>query len=391
MTVHSLDAVCLFFLAGAGFFSLLGTVLLYIQRRRPRPPVDTETPVTVLKPLSGTFPGLREAVETFFRQSHRRYQLIFGIQGDDEAARALIEDLRHSYRQVDCEVVSVGPEIGPNRKVSALNDMLTAAKYELLLISDDDVSVPPDYVARATGAMRDPRLGLVTSPYRVRPETLPLAVDALARATELLPGVAIAEGLERGLSFSLGAASIVRRSALEEIGGIRSLADFLAEDYLLGARIRAKGWGVRLSPEIVDLGHDFRSAREYLLHQLRWSRTYRFCRPLGFFLSILTQGIFLALVALLLTGASAVTLVAAGAMLVLRLLTAAADILLVGHRSLLAWLPLVPLRDLVSVGFWAASFLGNEVAWRGQVFRISSGGRIAVGAPKPGPVLRSSP
>jgi ceramide glucosyltransferase len=389
MTVRSLDAVCLFFLAGAALFSLLGTALLFLQRRRPRPPLDGETPVTVLKPLCGTFPGLREAVETFFRQSHRRYQLVFGVRSDDGAVRALIEELRHSHRQVDCEVVLVGPEIGPNRKVSALNDMLTAAKYDLLLISDDDVSVSPDFLSRAVGAMRDPRLGMVTSPYCVRPHTLALALDALARATELLPGVALAEGLERGLSFSLGAASILRRRALEEIGGIRPLADFLAEDYLLGARLRAKGWAVRLSTEMVELGHDFRSAREYLRHQLRWSRTYRFYRPIGYFLSILTQGIFLALLALLLTGASAVTLIGAGVMLVLRLLTAAVDIILVGHRSLLAWLPLVPLRDLVSVGFWAASFLGNHVAWRGRVLRISTGGRIAVEGPKPGQVLRS--
>ena len=388
MTVRSLDAVCLFFLAIAGIFSILGTLVLLFQRRRPRPPLDVETPVTVLKPLAGTFPGIRPALESFFLQSHRRYQLVFGIRSEDVDARAVVEELRRAHRQVDCDVVLIGPDIGPNRKVSSLHYMLTAAKHDLLLICDDDVSAPPDYVARAVGAMHDPRTGLVTSPYRVTPETPGLALDALARATELLPSVALSEWLEHGLSFSLGASSIVRRVALDEIGGIQTLADFLAEDYLLGARIRAKGWGVRLSTEMVDLGHNFRSAREYILHQLRWSRTYRFCRPVGYFLSILTQGIFLACVALLVTGASAVATIAAAAVLLLRLATAAVDILLVGHRSLLAWLPLVPLRDLLSVGFWAASFLGNRVAWRGRTLRISSGGRISVGASKPTPVLR---
>jgi ceramide glucosyltransferase len=388
MTVRSLDAVCLLFLAVAGVFSVLGTAFLLAHRRRPRPPLDEETPVTILKPLSGVFPGIREALETFFRQTHRRYQLVFGVRGDDGPARAVIDDLRHVYRQVDCEVVLIGPDIGPNRKVSSLHYMLTAAKHDLLLICDDDVSAPPDYVARAAGAMRDHRTGLVTSPYRVRPVSPGLALDALARATELLPSVALSERLEHGLSFSLGAASILRRSALEEIGGIQTLADFLAEDYLLGARIRAKGWAVRLSTEMVDLCHNFHSAREYLLHQLRWSRTYRFCRPVGFFLSILTQGIFLACVALLVTGASAVATVAAAAVLLLRLGTAAADIALVGHHSLMAWLPLLPLRDLISVGFWAASFLGNEVAWRGRTLRLSAGGRILVGTTKPRPALR---
>jgi ceramide glucosyltransferase len=382
LTVRSLDAICLWVLAAAALFSLAGTALLLLYRRRARPPLDGETPVTVLKPMAGSFPGVGDALETFFLQTHRRYQLVFGFRSADDPARAVVEQLRRKHRQVDCESVVIGEDIGPNRKVSALHHMLTAAKHDLLLISDDDVSVPPDYVARLVGSMHDPRTGLVTSPYRVRPRSMGLALDGLTRATELLPSVALSERLEGGLSFSLGASSIVRRKALEDIGGFPALADFLAEDYFLGARIRAKGWNVRLSTEVVELSHDFRTAREYAVHQVRWSRTYRFCRPIGYLLSILTQGTFLSCIALLLTGASAAAAIGAGVTVLVRLLTAATDIALVGHRSLMRWLPLVLLRDLLSVGFWVVGFLGNRVEWRGRTLRITAGGRIATAVPK---------
>lgn len=376
MSISITEAVFVSLLGASALFSAAGAVLLSSLRRRPRPEPEEILPVTVLKPMAGAFPGLRDAAESFFLQTHRRCQLVFGFRTADDEARPIIEELCRRHRHVDCDIVITGPDAGPNRKVAALSAMISKARHDLLLICDDDVTVPPDYVARMAGLMRDERLGAATSPYRVRPGTAGLALDGLTRATELLPSVAVAEMLERGLSFTLGASSIFRRRALEDIGGIQSLSDFLAEDYHLGARIRARGWTVGLSGEMVELGHDFQSVGDYLRHQLRWSRTYRFCRPVGFFFSILIQGVFLTAVGLVATGASATILAAAAATMAIRWISAGIDIALVGHRSLLVWLPLLPVRDLMSVGFWAAGFLGREVDWRGRRFRVNAGGRI---------------
>jgi ceramide glucosyltransferase len=377
MKIGPIDLVFLPLLGAAISFYLLGTFLLARYRRRSRPEPDLETPVTILKPLAGSFPGLLPSLESFFRQSHRHFQIVIGVRSQEDPATAVAEELRRRYPQVDCEItIGSGPEVGPNRKVTNLYYMMAAAKHDLLIISDDDVEVEADYVARMVGAIRDPRVGVVTSPHRVRPRSLALAVDALTRATELTPSVLIAETLDRGLSFTLGASSIFRRKTLEDIGGLRSLADYLAEDYLLGARAREKGWDVRLSTEIVDLSHDFTSLGDYLGRQLRWSRTYRFCRPVGYFLSILTQGIFLGLLYVAVAEASRLSLLSLGVVAGARLLSAGVDILLAGHRRLVAWLPLVIIRDLLSMVFWAASFLGRTVRWRGQEFRLRPGGRL---------------
>jgi ceramide glucosyltransferase len=368
--------VLLPFLATAGIFWVLGTLLAVLHRLRPRPPEDETTPVTILKPLAGTFPELRRCLESFFVQTHRRYQIVIGIRSWEDPARAVAEEVRRAHPDVDCAIVTVGPDLGANRKVTSLHYMMEMAKYPLLLISDDDVRADRDYLARMAGAFQNPRVGVVTSPYWVRPRGPTLALDALTRATELLPSVLTAERLDGGLSFTLGASSMFRRRTLDEIGGLRACADYLAEDYQLGAKAHEKGWAVRLSTEAVELGHEFPSLGDYFDHQLRWSRTYRFCRPGGYFLSILTQGVFLGLVMIAVSGGSRLALALAGSFLALRLLSAAAQALLLGRASLLFWLPLLPFRDLLSTGFWAASFLGSTVRWRGRAFRVSSGGRL---------------
>jgi ceramide glucosyltransferase len=366
----------LFFLAGAAVFSVLGTVLAILHRLRVRPDPDETTPVTILKPLAGTFPDLRGCLESFFVQTHRQFQIVIGVRTWEDPAREVAEELRRAHPDIDCVIVTAGPDLGPNRKVTSLHYMMELAKYPLLMISDDDVRVSRDYLARMVGALRNPRVGVVTSPYWVRPRSLPLALDALTRATEFLPSVLTAERLEGGLSFTLGASTLFRRKTLEDIGGVRACADYLAEDYHFGSKARGQGWQLRLGTESVELAHEFRSLRDYLEHQIRWARTYRFCRPMGYFFSILTQGTFLSLVFIGGSGASRLSLVAAGCFLAVRLLGAAVDALLLGRASLLLWLPLLPLRDLLATLFWAASFLGKTVRWRGRVFRLGAGGRL---------------
>jgi len=372
------DLIFLPLLSTAAVFCLLGTLLTVLHRMRPRSRPDTASPVTVLKPLDGIFPGLRDALESFFLQDHPHYQIVIGVRSGDEPARGIAEELRRSHPGVDCQVVTAGPNLGTNPKVTNLQYMMEAAKHDLVLISDDDVRADRDYLTRMAGSFRDPQVGVVTSPSWARPKGPLLALDALTRATEFLPLVLFLERLDEGLSFALGASSMFRRKTLEDIGGLGNCSDCLAEDYILGSRGHNRGWQIQLAPEAVELRHEFGSAGDYLEYQIRWSRTYRVCRPRNHLLSILTQGIFLGLIFIAVTGASRMSLAATAGFAALRLLTSAADILLLCRPSLLLWLPLLPLRDLLSTVFWTASFLGRTVRWRGRKFRLLPDGRLTL-------------
>jgi ceramide glucosyltransferase len=357
-------------------FHLLGAILLGVRRLLPRPAADPAPPITVLKPLAGTLPGLERDLESFLIQTHPKTQVLFGVATEDDPARAVALELIRRHPARDASVVVGGQPLGPNRKAANLHYMLAHAKHDLLLVSDDDVVAPPDHLSRLAGELSDPRTGLVTTPYFVRPSTLPLALHSLTMATEFFPGVALAGALGGGLSFALGASSLVRRAMLEEIGGFKGLVDFLADDYLLGARGRQKGWRIRLSRECVQVDDHFSSIGDFFVHQARWSRTYRVCQPVGFFLSLLTHSLSWAALYVAASGASPRSLLWGGAAVLLRLVLAAAQILAEGPPLLFAWIWLVPVRDVLSTVFWAASFLGSEVRWRGLRYRVRPGGRL---------------
>lgn len=367
---------CLFLalLVAAAAFYLLGTFLLIRYHLRSRAELKTATPVTVLKPLAGDFTELRDDLESFMRQSHAKFQIVFGIGSENDSARAVVDGLMRAYPQVDATLVVAGSPIGPNRKVNNLHHMLPYAKYDLLMICDDDVRAPEDFVARMAGEMKDPEVGLATATYWSRPAGFANAMNGLTLATEFFPSVVTAEALE-GLSFSLGPASIFRREFLDQIGGFEPLADYLAEDYQLGRKGRDKGWKIKLARESVRIG-EFRSISDYLKHQLRWSRTYRVCRPAGFFLSILTHGVSFAAVYTAAMWGDPISHWAAGGLVAIRMACAGIQIALRGPALLLAWWWAVPLRDLSSTVFWFLSFLGNKVRWRENVFRLTAQGRL---------------
>lgn len=220
-----------------------------------------------------------------------------------------------------------------------------------------------------------PPVGLVTALYRGRAHrTLPAHLEALGIATEFMPGVLVSKWIEGGLHFGLGATLAVRRDALKKAGGLLGLVDYLADDYELGARVAQAGYRVALCPEVVETAVPAYGWREFVDHQLRWLRTVREARPWGYTGMMVSHGFGWALLNVVACGLSPVSLWLLGLSYFLRLalaMTVGAEVL--GDHQVLASLWLVPLRDLVALGLWAAGFAGDTVVWRGERFALHRG------------------
>jgi ceramide glucosyltransferase len=131
---------------------------------------------------------------------------------------------------------------------------------------------------------------------------------------------------------------------------------------------------VALSAEVVETNVAAYGWRGFLEHQLRWERAVRDSRPWGYAGLIFTHGLGWALVNVLTSGASTVSLVLLGVSLLLRMalaVTVGTEVL--GDRKVLPSLWLVPLRDVVAMGVWVAGFAGNTVVWRGERFKLKDG------------------
>jgi ceramide glucosyltransferase len=373
-------ALSLLVLANAAYYLLVLVCTLRFARRR-EPPAAAHPPVTVLKAVKGLEPGSERALESFLTQDYPRYRVVFALTNEDDPALPLIRRLIGRHPERDARIVIARARLGPNKKMSNLAQAMSESEGDLIALADADVLVRPDWLRRLVAPFSDPegdpQVGLVTCLYRAG--TAPglwSRLEGLTIASDLMPQVMVAESLE-GISFGLGASICVRRAALEEIGGFAALADYLADDYLLGHRVQRAGWRLDLSPQVVDLLFGRQSARDYLSHQLRWARTYRACRPKGYAASAIGHGIVWGPLYLIASGFSGPGWAVLGVLAALRVAGfLAADRLVIRGGHTLSDLALLPLKDGLAAAIFAASFLGRTVRWRDKTFRLDREGRL---------------
>jgi ceramide glucosyltransferase len=371
--------------AGIGyFFTVIVAAQLFLRERRAKLPVFAPG-LSILKSLKGLDPGMMDAFRSHCRQSYLGdYELLFGVSSPDEPAISAVSQLRiefpdHAIRLIECPA-----RLGTNGKVSVLAQLVPHAKYDHLIINDSDITVSARYLERVMAhfapasdarSIAEKPVGLVTALYRGRAHgTLASRLEALGISTEFQPGVLVSKMMEGGLRFALGSTLAVSREALNKIGGLEVLKDQLADDYELGVRVAAAGYGIALSGEAVETSVPAYRWRGFVDHQLRWLRTVRDARPMGYAGLVFTHGFAWALANVVASGLSPVSLWLLGLVFFLRLaeaMTVGAAVL--GDHQVLDGLWLLPLRDLVATGLWIAGFAGDTIVWRGETFVLKDG------------------
>lgn len=332
-------------------------------------------PVSILKPLKGADPDIYESFRSHCLQDYPEYEIIFGVSDADDPAVASVQRLQREFPTHVIRLVVCPQLLGANLKVSNLEQMLQAARYEHLIVNDSDIRVERDYLHRVIAPLSNERVGLVTCLYRgIAAAALGSRLESLGISTDFSAGVLAARQLEGGLRFGLGSTLAFRRADLERAGGFRSIIDFLADDYELARRIAGLGLQIQLSEVVVETHLPAYDLVGFWRHQLRWARGIRDARAGGYFGLISTFGLLWALVTVVAAQAAPWTWCILAAVLLLRVAVALA----VGKgvlqdRQVLDNLWLLPLRDLMGVAVWVASFVGHSVTWRGERFELRNG------------------
>ena len=204
----------------------LGMVLVAAWRYRRRAQVaghraesipDSVLPrVSILKPVHGMEPRLAENLASFFQQDYPDFEIIFGAREADNAALAVAEQVRQQFPHIKSRIVVSGLPTWPNAKVFSLDRMIAAASNDYLVISDSDVKVSPDFLRNVVSPLLDPKVGLVTCPYRGIPASdFWSTLEALGMSVEMPSGVMVADMME-GMRFAMGAVMATRRDVLRK-------------------------------------------------------------------------------------------------------------------------------------------------------------------------------
>ncbi len=354
-------------------------LLWFADRRRQRAlGLNFTPPATIFKPVRGADAEAYENFASFCRQAYPDYQILFGVRDAHDPAVPIIRKLIADFPDRDIELVISDNEIGYNAKVSNLQNMFAKAKHDILLIVDSDIRVQPDYLRRVVAPMQQPHVGMVTCLYRgTNATTLAGLLENIGISSTFGPEVCSSRALE-GIAFALGSSIVMRRDLLEKIGGFPAVADYLADDFLLGNHMARAGYEVVLSDCVVEHVSGPDTLAAMLKHQLRWGRSTRISRPWGYRGLILTYGTATSLLALLAWNFSAFGWGLFAATMVARFM----PVFLVGvyglkDPRLARYFWLVPIRDLITFGIWIVSFVGDEIEWRGMRFRVLPSGELA--------------
>jgi ceramide glucosyltransferase len=341
---------------------------------KPSPAVNTP-PISVLKPLCGRDEGLEDNLRSFFEQDYPVFELLFAVHRADDPAVAVVEKIKSEYDgRIEVRVIVTGESPVPNAKAHSLKQLVREARYELLVMGDSDVRVTPDFLAQLAREFQDPSVGLITCPYRaVGGGSLWSRLEAVGMNTEFLGGVLVARMIE-GMSFALGCAVAVRSNVLDQMGGFTYLQEYLAEDFVMGQRAAQLGHTVLFSSYVIEHRIGSQPMSENLSHRLRWARSTRRSRPLGYWGQIFTYPLPWALLLWLAYGAAWPLVLLT---LVIRAGVAWTTAARVLHDPVTCrqwWL--LPIQDLLGFVVWIGGFLGSTVVWRERKCTVLPDGRL---------------
>jgi ceramide glucosyltransferase len=339
-------------------------------------------PLTLLKPLHGADPGLESYLETFFTQDYPAYEILFCARTATDAGLETARRVaaRHPHIPVQFFWTDGKPDY-INAKVASMELMETRAAHDIVVISDSDVRVTPDYLRSVALPFADERVGGMCCLYRgVAAEGgLWARLEAVGMSVEMSSGVLAARTME-GMQFTLGPTMAFRRETIRRMGGFKVSADYCADDFILGNETHKLGQDVVLSHHVIDHMVLHSGLAGSLKHQVRWMKSTRFSRPKGHFGTALTFSLpfgLLALAACAWLGRPVWGLALLAFALATRLaVSIAVGCLVVRDPSWFGLLILYPIRDLMGFCFWAASYAGRRILWRGRVFELLPGGKM---------------
>jgi ceramide glucosyltransferase len=378
---QALEWIFLIPTVGGSVYAILCVVAVLRLRRRsikqPKSSPEFCPPVTVLKPIHGLEKNQRENLRSTCLQDYPLFQVVFSVQNADDPAIPLLKEIQAEFGDQRVTLAIENCRAGTNGKINNMIGGLRHARHDVLVISDSDVLLKPDYLKTIVSPLADPSVGCACTLYKAaRAEAWFEKMELLTLNADFMANVLFAH-VSRASKFCLGASAAIHRSTLEQLGGLESLSDYLVEDYEMGRRIWMLGKKVEILPYFVDTIVDLKSPSEWWNHQVYWDQNTRAARPIAFFATALVRSVPFALLYAAARLFDPIGLWVLAGALSLRL-AGAAVILGLGLRDRegMRSLGLLLFRDMASLATWLLAFTKRTTVWRGASFILTRDGRL---------------
>jgi ceramide glucosyltransferase len=342
-------------------------------------------PISILKPLKGLDDNLFDNLESLCIQDYPCYEIIFALQDHNDPACKVAMKIKEKYPDKDITVLIKRCNAGLNPKVNNLIPAHKKARYEYILVSDSNVMVDKHYLREIVRHMERPDVGLVSNMIQgVGGRSFGAIFENLHMNSFVIGSVCFLEKFLR-MPCVVGKSMLMRKRDLDAIGGFTGVKDVLAEDYIIGKKIREHRKQVILSDYVIKNVNEYWGIKKFLNRHTRWGKLRWRIGGMKYVSELFTNAVFMAFLPLIFWGPTRMTISFA---LFVSSLKVLGDLylnsLIQEHNSdnntdLEPSLPplsplcylLSPIKDLIIGIVWFIPLLSNTVVWRGNRYIIS--------------------
>ena len=374
--LSGLQWLCLLPILGGTVYAILTLFTTQKFLARTIPQNDFLPAISVFKPVRGLEKNLEHNLRSIAQQDYPHYQVIYSVQDPNDEALPILQAIEAEFGPERITVVIDMVQTGANGKVNNILGAFPKAKHDILVISDSDTCLRPDYLKTLVSPLADPQVGCVCTPFKLtQAQSWYEALELLTINADFMPSVIFAE-VTGASKACLGPSIAIRRSTLDQVGGLASLADYLVEDYELGRRVWTSGLQMVLLPYVIDAVVDLDGWRAWWRHQVYWDQNTFLARPASFVTTVLIRAVPFAVLFTLLQQGSLLSWGILGLTIAIRYLTTAIVARQLHDPESLRYLAWLPIRDCFGLIFWALSFSQRTVTWRGVEYRLTEGGKM---------------
>jgi len=329
-------------------------------------------PVSVLRPLAGAEDNTEANLRSVFTQRYPDFEVLLSVHDANDPAAAVARRVMEVFPAIPSRLIVAGVSPLPNAKVWSLRALLPEARHQHILMTDSDIRLEPDCLQVTISELSQEDVALVTCPYRAAGgPSFWSRIESLGLNTDFLAGM-LTQRLLNGMDFAIGCAIATRQPELSAIGGLQGLQRYLAEDFMMGNLMHARGRKVVLSRSVIEhhIGND--PFLKNWKHRLRWARSTRRSRRLGYVGEIFTKPTALALLLWLAApGAWGFVLVALFFRACVGWMTA---VEILNDPLIQRYWWLLPVEDISSFVTWCLGFFGKTITWRGRKLVVGHDG-----------------
>lgn len=374
--MHLVNLLLLPVICSVGYWIASSITVLLFFRRRKFIAIKSFPFISLIKPVCGLEKNIYENLRSACLQDYPNYEVIYAVQSAFDPALPILKKIQAEFLKPKITIVVDEQMVGSNGRLANIHNAAARATGEIFVFSDSDCFLTPDYLHNITGPLCDPHIGVSCTVYRAcRADTIPEALELLSLNTDFVPSLIFAYGVKITVACP-GASQAIRREVLEKIGGLHQFADHLVEDFELGRKVRQAGLQIQFVPHVVPITVGLDRWQDWWRHQVYWDQNTKAASPSGFFFTILVRGLPFAILYWLFGGANAGAVLTIT--LITRWLTSFGNAMLLKDGDGLKALWLLPVRDLLSLFVWMASWMKRKTIWRGRTFEIRRGKMIEV-------------